>query len=32
VQAWLRLLDNVLATTDAEEWVGQVRWLSDWNT
>lgn len=28
----IRLLDYVLATTDAKEWVGQVRWLSDWNT
>ena len=27
----IRLLDRVLTTTNAEEWTGQVRWLSDWN-
>ena len=26
----IRLLDQVLKTTDADEWIGQVRWLSDW--
>jgi hypothetical protein len=25
----IQLLDRVLTTTSAEEWVGQVRWLSD---
>ncbi len=24
------LLDCVLSETEAEDWVGQVRWLSDW--
>jgi hypothetical protein len=24
------LLDRILETTQAEEWVGQVRWLTDW--
>jgi hypothetical protein len=24
------LLDRLLTETTAEEWVGQVRWLSDW--
>jgi hypothetical protein len=24
------LLDKVLSTTMEEEWIGQVRWLSDW--
>lgn len=24
------LLDRALSETEAEEWVGQVRWLSDW--
>lgn len=24
------LLDRVLTETEAENWVGQVRWLSDW--
>ena len=27
----IRLIDCALTTTTAEEWVGQVRWLSDWN-
>ena len=27
----IRLLDCALATTVAEDWTGQVRWLSDWN-
>jgi hypothetical protein len=27
----IQLLDRVLTTTTAEEWVGQLRWLSDWN-
>ena len=26
----LKALDNLLASTKAEEWPGQVRWLSDW--
>ena len=26
------LLDRVLTETDAEAWVGMVRWLSDWKT
>ncbi len=26
----ITLLDHVLLETDSEEWVGQVRWLSDW--
>ncbi len=26
----INLLDHVLTETDADEWVGQVRWLSDW--
>ena len=26
----IRLLDRALAETSAAEWVGQVRWLSDW--
>ena len=25
------LLDRALETTRAEEWAGQVRWLSDWD-
>jgi hypothetical protein len=24
------LLDRALTGTEAEDWVGQVRWLSDW--
>jgi len=27
----IRLIDRALTTTSAEEWIGQVRWLSDWN-
>jgi|GEM_PF-206375 len=27
----IRLIDRVLSTTSAEEWIGQVRWLSDWD-
>ena len=27
----IRLLDDALASTNAEEWIGQVRWLSDWD-
>jgi hypothetical protein len=27
----IRLLDYALTLTEAEEWIGQVRWLSDWN-
>ena len=27
----IRLIDRLLATTSVEEWIGQVRWLSDWN-
>lgn len=23
-------LDNLLSTTEAEDWKGQVRWLNDW--
>lgn len=26
----IRALDRLLSTTQAEEWVGQVRWLSEW--
>jgi len=26
----ITLLNHVLLVTDSEEWVGQVRWLSDW--
>jgi hypothetical protein len=26
----IRLIDRALRTTDASEWTGQVRWLSDW--
>ena len=26
----IRLLDRALTITSAEEWIGQVRWLSDW--
>ncbi len=26
----INLLDHVLKDTDADDWVGQVRWLSDW--
>ena len=26
----INLLDQVLMETDADDWVGQVRWLSDW--
>jgi hypothetical protein len=26
----IRLLDRALASTKAEEWIGQVRWLSEW--
>ena len=26
----IALLDRVLLETEAENWVGQVRWLSDW--
>lgn len=28
----IRLLDCVLETTTPEEWTGQMRWLSDWQT
>jgi len=27
----IRLLDRALTLTEADEWIGQVRWLSDWN-
>jgi hypothetical protein len=27
----VRLLDLVLTTTSTEDWISQVRWLSDWN-
>jgi hypothetical protein len=27
----IRLLDRALETNSAEAWVGQVRWLSDWD-
>lgn len=27
----IRLLDRVLMITVAEDWIGQVRWLSDWD-
>jgi hypothetical protein len=27
----ITLLDSVLKGTAAEDWVGQVRWLSDWD-
>jgi len=26
----LKALDNLLTSTQAEDWPGQVRWLSDW--
>ena len=26
----ITVLDRVLSETDADDWVGQVRWLSDW--
>ena len=26
----IEALDRMLSTTEAEEWVGQVRWLNDW--
>ncbi len=26
----ISLMDRVLSGTNAEDWVGQVRWLSDW--
>ena len=26
----IALLDRVLTETQAEDWIGQVRWLSDW--
>jgi hypothetical protein len=26
----IRLLDQALSTTTAEDWISQVRWLSDW--
>jgi hypothetical protein len=26
----IRLLDCALAETNAEDWIGRVRWLSDW--
>lgn len=26
----IELLDKCLSTTTAQEWIGQVRWLSDW--
>jgi hypothetical protein len=26
----ITFLDRVLAETEAEDWVGQIRWLSDW--
>jgi hypothetical protein len=26
----IALLDRVLTETESEDWVGQVRWLSDW--
>ena len=26
----LKALDNLLGSTQAEDWPGQVRWLSDW--
>ncbi len=26
----ITLLDHVLTETKAEDWVGQIRWLSDW--
>ncbi len=27
----IRLLDSALTSTNADEWIGQVRWLSDWD-
>jgi hypothetical protein len=27
----IRLLDDALTSSSAEDWIGQVRWLSDWN-
>jgi hypothetical protein len=34
-QSWpiselIRALDRLLSETQAEEWIGQVRWLSEW--
>jgi hypothetical protein len=29
--ALIRLLDCMLSTTTADEWIGKVRWLSDWD-
>jgi len=26
----IRALDRLLSTTQAEDWIGQVRWLSEW--
>jgi hypothetical protein len=26
----ISLLDRALTNTEAEDWVGQVRWLSEW--
>ncbi len=28
----IETLDRALSTTEAEEWVGQVRWLNEWRT
>jgi hypothetical protein len=26
----IEALDRVLRETDANEWIGQIRWLNDW--
>jgi hypothetical protein len=31
LSALISLIDRALTTTNAEEWIGQVRWLSDWD-
>jgi len=30
LSALIEALDRTLSETDAEDWVGQVRWLNDW--
>lgn len=30
LHALIDALDHVLSETEAEEWIGQVRWLNDW--
>ena len=31
LSAMIMALDTLLTETEAEEWVGQVRWLNDWS-